>query len=226
MSRHPESVVLLFSGGPDSTTLLYDLVAQGKHVHALTFNFGEAEGWQEREHARAVISQLTGSVEHHIYDFSAPLREFYGLPTPQFLRKVVDFETDLEVANYVQPFGSSIALLLSASWAIKHGIRDVYYGVHHGDSIYHDNTSTYFAALSKLTAICEGDAYTINFHVPYLQLAKSEVVARGVQLGVPFAITWSCAVGDTNPCGQCDPCRDRQAAFQLAGIPSTADAMS
>lgn len=51
-----QEVTLLFSGGPDSTTLLFDLIDRGYLVHALTYNFGESEGAQERQHAEAVAT--------------------------------------------------------------------------------------------------------------------------------------------------------------------------
>lgn len=77
-------VALLLSGGPDSVTLLYDLLAQGHEVVALTYNFGEAEAQNERDAATAIAAEL--EVEHHFFDFSGPLKEFYHLPQPQFLR--------------------------------------------------------------------------------------------------------------------------------------------
>lgn len=209
----------MFSGGPDSTTLLYDLRAEGRHVHALTFSFGEAESLNERKAAVSIVDGLEG-VTHHYFDFASVLREFYGLPWPQLMRKAAGpmNNHDVSESKDVQPFGSAIALMLSASWALKNGVHEVCYAVHKNDSIFADNHSGYFSMLSDLTAACEGSAHRVVFQVPYLDLPKSDVIERGNSLGVPFDLTWSCAVGGDSHCGTCDPCRDRRMAFLVAGV--------
>lgn len=211
-----DKALLLLSGGADSSTLLYDLINQGKTVIALTFDFGEREGSNEMV-AASRICELLG-VEHHHYDLSVFTRDFYQLPYPQYLRKGMTTVTAVEKSDSVQPFGSSIALILAASWAVKNDISDVYYAVHANDAQYPDNHPSYFDALSRVTSECEGEQYRIRFHTPYLSRTKSEVIAHGTSLGVPYEVTWSCARGGDQPCGTCDACIDRRMSFQLAGV--------
>ena len=207
-------VVLLYSGGPDSTTLLYDLCNSGKHVIALTYNYGQIESEQELKHAKLHCEKL--GVEHHYFDFSGPMREHYIHPYPQYMRmpklliKLGDGSTE---GDGVQPLGSSIALLMAASWASSHDIHDVYYAVHSDDRIFRDNDEKFFEQLSSLTAISEGHARRTNFHVPYLDLTKTEVVGVGLRLGIDFEETWSCASASKTHCGICAPCQAREKAL-------------
>lgn len=88
MIQNHNRVALLLSGGPDSTTLLYDLLNQGKEIYAVTFNFGETEGCNESQHAQRIVTNLHSERLHHYqYDFSEQFKRFYELPQPQFLRK-------------------------------------------------------------------------------------------------------------------------------------------
>lgn len=220
-----EPAVLLLSGGPDSSTLAFDLVKnQGKKVLALTFNFGEKEAKAEIESAKKIAVEL--GIEHHIVDFSDSMREFYGLPNPQYMRKVAgpnlySDETTLENSYDVQPFGSAIALLMAASWGLKQGARSIYYAVHYNDTIYFDNKVSYFKLLGVVTSSCEGDEYAMDFQVPYLKMLKSEVIALGHSLGLDLSETWSCASSDEIHCGTCEPCIDRREAFKQAHIADT-----
>ena len=213
-----QEVALLYSGGPDSTTLLYDLLLRGNKVHALTFNFGEQESDNEKNYASKIIASQPGDVEHHIFDFSGPLREFYGIPYPQFLRKAASPQLLPTRSENVQPFGSTIALMLTASWALRRDLRDVYYAVHQNDGAFHDNHPEYFSLLGRVTAECEGIEYRMNFHTPYLTIPKADVIRLGNELGVPFESTWSCALGGAFHCGTCDPCVDRRMSFEVAGV--------
>lgn len=213
----PTKVCLLYSGGPDSTTLLYKLLSEGNDVITLTFNFGEKEGPNEQQAASA-IAKKAGVINHHV-DFSLPLRKLYNLPSPQFLRHPEKPPVAVQESDSVQPFGSAIALLLAASYAAKLGINLVYYAVHAGDSIYQDNRQEYFSILSDLTESCEGDDLRTRFCTPLLNIPKHDVIRLGNNLGVPFDMTWSCAVGGTTHCGECMPCTARRESFTLAGVP-------
>lgn len=211
-------VTLMYSGGPDSTTLLYDLINQGYRVHALTYNFGEMEGSKELLSSKRILNRaIFGNCVHHCFDFSNSLKKFYGLPQPQFMRKPFS-PTIITESDNLQPFGSAIALMLTASWSLKQGINEVYYAVHKNDTIYHDNNRPYFELLSTVTSACEGDQYRVRFLTPYLDMDKSEVLLHGMKLGVPFGDTWSCALGEDVHCGICDPCRDRRMAFENLGV--------
>ncbi|MFW0155971.1 7-cyano-7-deazaguanine synthase [Rothia sp. P6271] len=201
-------VALLFSGGPDSTSLLYDLLDQGHEVITFTFNAGEFEAEAERRHAKATAEKL--GVENHFVDILPTLQALYNDSAPVVMRKVV--------FNTVKPFGSGIAIALAASAAICKGAEKLYYAVHKGDS-YPDNKPQYFELLSKAITMEQGGK---KFEVvaPYLEMSKAEVMQRGIDLGMDVDATWSCAVSSSAECGACEPCKDRVEAKRLIKVPA------
>ena len=67
-------------------------------------------------------------------------------------------------------------------------------------------------------AIYTGSGGQLKIFAPFINLNKSQVVKRGLKLGVPYKYTWSCYSGGGKPCGVCATCRDRAAAFKANGI--------
>ena len=63
-------------------------------------------------------------------------------------------------------------------------------------------------------AIWEGSGHQLKIEAPFVNVSKAEVVRTGLELGVPYALTWSCYEGGEKPCGKCGTCIDRAAAFQ------------
>ena len=67
-------------------------------------------------------------------------------------------------------------------------------------------------------AIYTGSGGQLKILAPFVNLNKSQVVKKGLELGVPYKHTWSCYSGGEKPCGVCATCRDRAAAFKANGI--------
>ena len=63
-------------------------------------------------------------------------------------------------------------------------------------------------------AIWEGSGHQLKIEAPFVNVSKAEVVRIGLELGVPYELTWSCYEGGEKPCGKCGTCIDREAAFQ------------
>ena len=53
---------------------------------------------------------------------------------------------------------------------------------------------------------------------PLVTFNKAEVVRLGLELKVPYNLTWSCYEGEANPCGSCGTCIDRANAFKVNGV--------
>lgn len=194
-------VGLLLSGGPDSTALLYDLLQQGKEVVTFTFNAGEFEALAEKRCAENLSNKL--GVKNVFVDFLPPLQSLYQTHSPMLMRYAD--------RPFIVPFGSGIALSLAASAAIKEGADKLYYGVHADDRKYSDNTEEYFSLISKAITIEQGKPFEIV--APYLDMSKSEVLQRGVNLGMRIEDTWSCANSSKFECKKCDACIARLSAI-------------
>ncbi len=67
-------------------------------------------------------------------------------------------------------------------------------------------------------AIYEGSGRQLRIEAPFVNWTKAQVVKKGLELNVPYDLTWSCYEGGTTPCGVCGTCVDRREAFRLNGV--------
>jgi 7-cyano-7-deazaguanine synthase len=67
-------------------------------------------------------------------------------------------------------------------------------------------------------AIYEGSGKQLCIEAPFVSWTKADVVKKGIELKVPYELTWSCYVGGEKPCGTCGTCIDRAKAFEKNGI--------
>ena len=91
----------------------------------------------------------------------------------------------------------------------------IYYGAHADDSAgfaYPDCSPVFNRAMNE--AIWEGSGHQLKIEAPFVNVSKAEVVRIGLELNVPYELTWSCYEGGEKPCGKCGTCIDRAAAFQ------------
>ena len=90
----------------------------------------------------------------------------------------------------------------------------IYYGAHSDDAAgnaYPDCSDEFNQAMNQ--AIYLGSGKQLRIHAPFVKRTKAEVVRTGLELKVPYELTWSCYEGGAKPCGICGTCRDRAAAF-------------
>jgi 7-cyano-7-deazaguanine synthase len=67
-------------------------------------------------------------------------------------------------------------------------------------------------------AIRLADWHEVSLERPFVGMDKTAIVQRGVELGVPFVLTWSCYVGGDKHCGKCGTCVERKEAFLRASV--------
>ena len=99
--------------------------------------------------------------------------------------------------------------------ALSMGCSVVLYGAHHDDwagDAYPDCSQAFVDAMGA--AISEGTGGELTLEAPFVQLTKADIVKRGLELAVPYELTWSCYEGGDAPCGKCATCLDRIAAFE------------
>jgi 7-cyano-7-deazaguanine synthase len=215
----PAHVVVLASGGLDSTTLAYYLQDMGAKARLLSFDYGQRHA-REVECARQVADRL--GVLHDVAD----LRSVGGLLRGSAL---TDPRVPVPDGHYaawsmrdtVVPNRNALMLDIAVAVAIANRCDAVAFGAHGGDhAIYPDCRPEFVAAFTASAMLANEGFLPDGFQVvaPFLNCGKAEVVRIGHQLGVPFAATWSCYKGGTIHCGTCGTCTERREAFQLAGV--------
>lgn len=213
--------VILLSGGLDSSTVLYQALADGCECHALSFDYQQRH-LKELESARAIAS--SAGVVNQVVQFD--LRSWGGsaltddtIHLPQE-RSLEQMSQNIPV-TYV-PARNTIFLSFALAYAETITAERVYIGVNALDySGYPDCRPDYIQAMQEVFRLGtklgrEGTASAIV--APLIHLKKTEIIQLGNQLGVPWELTWSCYTGGDVACGVCDACRLRLAAFAELGL--------
>ncbi len=223
-SDAPARALVLCSGGVDSTTLLAMAVEEygADNVFALSISYGQRHD-KEVESARAVAHYY--GVQQRFLDLQAIFADSNCSLLAHSTQDVPEesYADQLEqsdgkpVSTYV-PFRNGLFLSSAASMALSLGCSVLYYGAHHDDwagNAYPDCSKEFVDAMNR--AISEGTGGELSMEAPFVMWSKADIVKRGLELGVPYELTWSCYEGGAYPCGVCGTCIDRNRAFELNG---------
>jgi 7-cyano-7-deazaguanine synthase len=215
--------VVCLSGGMDSAVCAA-IAAQQHETYAMHFSYGQRTEQRELEAARTIAREL------HLETF---------LPLSIDLFRVIGGSalTDSSIAvpdapdegpdpdvigasipvTYV-PFRNAHFLSAAVSWAEVIGAEAIYIGAVEQDSSgYPDCRPAYYEAFQQL--IRTGTRHgSIRVETPLISMRKHEIVRRGLELGAPFHVTWSCYTGNQAACGTCESCILRLRAFAEAGV--------
>jgi len=209
------SLVVIYSGGLDSTVLLYQLRSAGQSLHCLSFNYGQKH---LRELNFAHDNCLALGIPHLIGDLTGLAPVFAGSAlTDRELVVPEGHYQDQSMRSTVVPNRNMIMLSLALGWAVSLQAEGVAYAAHAGDhAIYPDCRPNFVRGMQEVAKLC--DYQQLEVVVPFMTMSKAEIVALGADLGVPFINTWSCYVGGELHCGKCGTCVERREAFVVAGV--------
>lgn len=211
--NNPDTV-LIYSGGMDSTTLLYKLRDDGCEPLCLSFDYGQRHS-RELTIAQDIASQL--SLEH--LTIHLPKGFFAG-------SSQTSPNIDVPYGHYaaenmkltVVPNRNMVMLALATSLAISRRITRIAYAAHAGDhTIYPDCRPEFVETFDRLLFHCDWNPP--HLVAPFLHLTKADICLIGASLKVPFELTYSCYEGGETHCGKCGTCVERREAFELAGVP-------
>ena len=201
--------ILIYSGGLDSTTLLYEY----KDSIALAVTFGYGAKHNERETACAVENCRLLGIRHMII----PL-DFIGR---YFKSDLLLSGGEIPSGNYdeenmkstVVPFRNGIMLAVAAGLAESYDLDTVLIANHSGDhAIYPDCRPAFIDAFDKAA---EAGTYNgVRIVSPYCSLSKRDIALRGKAIGIDYGKTYSCYKGGEKHCGTCGTCRERKEALE------------
>ncbi|MCX7594649.1 MAG: 7-cyano-7-deazaguanine synthase QueC [Fischerella sp.] len=214
--------VILLSGGLDSSTVLYQALADGCECYTLLFDYQQRH--RRELHSALAIAQKAGVVENQVVTFdlrlwggSALTDDAIDLPRG---RSVKEMSQNIPV-TYV-PARNTIFLSFALGYAETIGAERVYIGVNALDySGYPDCRPDYIQAMQEVFRLGtkQGrEGKPIKIVTPLINLKKTEIIQLGNKLGVPWELTWSCYAGGDVACGVCDACQLRLAAFAELGL--------
>jgi 7-cyano-7-deazaguanine synthase len=222
--KNREKAVILTSGGLDSTTVLAIARDLGYELYALTFDYGQRHEIELERAGR--VARFFNAAKHLTYKLD--LRCFGGsaltddIPVPEDRPSSVLSGNDIPV-TYV-PARNTIFLSIALAWAETLNAHAIFIGVNSLDySGYPDCRPAFIEAFQEMANLgtkegVEGRRFTIQ--APLLHLKKSQIIQKGIALGVDYALTSSCYQPSPEgfACGRCDSCHLRLQGFKEAGL--------
>lgn len=216
--------LVLLSGGVDSSTCLAMAVNEyGKgNVCALMAAYGQKHV-KELEAARKIAAyyevELLEIDLTKIFTYSnCSLLSHSTQEVPhRTYQEQLENKQEAVISTYV-PFRNGLFLSTAASIAISKQCDVILYGAHSDDAAgdaYPDCSEEFNTAMNQ--AIYLGSGKQVKIVAPFVKLHKQDIVRKGLELSVPYELTWSCYEGHEYACGKCGTCIDREKAFELNG---------
>ena len=204
-------LLLLASGGLDSTTLAYWLAARGYSVQPLFLDYGQHCVEKEWDTAQAVLAPKT----------KPPIRIDIGSiflgSQSRLLREANLWEDAIDSDDLFVPYRTLLFFAIAGARACDLGLKEVYAGFINSNHAKELDCSTEF--LNGLQILSEGIS-AVRFVLPFREWAKSDVVQAALTLDVPIGETFSCQVYSDVPCGACPNCVDRLGALEGVVVPN------
>lgn len=207
-----KKIILIASGGLDSTVLYYYLKSQRHNVRVLNFNYGSKHNQQERK-------RLKENIKAKIYEIDIDL-SFLKSTLIKNKSKIPEGHYAAEnMKSTVVPFRNGIILSYAIAIAENINFDKVVIGNHSGDHfIYPDCRTTFIHAMNEAAAY--GTFNNVNIESPFNLFSKSDIVRIGKELKINKIMfnTWTCYNGRELHCGKCGACTERIEAFKLNNI--------
>jgi 7-cyano-7-deazaguanine synthase len=202
-----EKAIILFSGGLDSTTVLYYALNRGYRCNCLLFDYGQK---QKKEIKAALKIAKAVKAERFIVNLSLPwskdalTNKDKKVPIHQAIPKFVP-------PTYV-PGRNTIFISYALSYAQSINAETIFIGVNAVDfSNYPDCTPNFIKAYNNVLKALKTK---ITIQTPLLKMNKSQIIKFGTKLNVPYEHTWTCYNGYSKPCMKCDSCKLRAKGFK------------
>jgi len=225
MGKGLEKAVVLLSGGMDSCVC----AAEAREAHGadgvalLHASYGQRTQQRERQ-AFAAIGDFYGVSERlvvqldHFRAIGGSALTDKNIAVPENALAAKQVHGSAIPVTYV-PFRNAHFLSVAVSWAEAMGAQAIYIGAVAEDSSgYPDCRPEYYRAFQEVIRLGTRPETKIEIVTPVISLKKSEIIRRGIALGAPLHLTWSCYQGEDTACGVCDSCLLRLRAFEEAGM--------
>ena len=213
-----QTAICLVSGGMDSCVTAAIANSENDELAFLHVSYGQRTEERERRAFEALADyydvrlRLVISLEH--------LARIGGssLTDPAIAVMPADLRSQSIPSSYV-PFRNSHLLAAAVSWGEVIGANAIYIGAVAEDSSgYPDCRPEFYAAFQNVIDLGTRPETNLIIRTPVIDLKKSEIVKKGLDLAAPLQLTWSCYQSSDLACGNCDSCALRLRAFREAGV--------
>ena len=231
----PKRVMAIVSGGLDSSTMLWTILASGYDVEVITFDYGQKHKIEIGQSVK-IIQQAQA--------FFGRIITHWIVNMPHLLGSALTGDGEIPKEEYdvesqkitVVPNRNMVFIAIAANYAIAGGCDEIWYAAHRNDqAVYPDCTNGFVHKMNL--ALYEATYEKPIVIAPFIDNLKTEIVSIGSKIGMPFDLTWSCydpvmlqggpatLPGDNisesdvyEHCGVCGTCRERKMAFKLASV--------
>jgi 7-cyano-7-deazaguanine synthase len=204
-----QKVVVIFSGGMDSFTVLNVAAQQGHDIYALSFDYGQRHK-KELDYASRACMKL--GVKHKIIDISAINQLIGGSSLTDDIDVAEGHYEEQSMKSTVVPNRNMILLSMAVGYAVSIGANKVFYGAHSGDhAIYPDCRPEFVERMNDVCAIANYEK--VEIVTPFLEQSKIDILTAGLKMNLDYNLTWTCYNGRELACGKCGACQERLEAF-------------
>ena len=202
----------------DSATAVYEAVDRGYEPYLLHTSYGQQTESKERECAKALAEEVDAADFLHVETRHLAAIGASSLTDDSIDVEDADLESDEIPTSYV-PFRNANLLSMATSYAEANDCSAVFIGAHSEDfSGYPDCRPAFFDAFEDVIDAGTKPETEIDLIAPFVEWSKTDIAERGMELGVPYELTWSCYRESSPACGTCDACAFRLQAFQRIGV--------
>ena len=207
-------IIVVYSGGLDSFTLLNEAIRSGKDVSALSFDYGQKHN-KELHFVEKFCAQE--SIDSKIVDVSSIKELFQGSSLMDEIDIPKGHYEDDSMKSTVVPNRNMILISLALGYAVTKEAEEVWFGAHAGDHAIYPDCRPEF--VEKMDAVARIANYSpIAVKAPYIAMSKTEILAIGLNMQLDYGLTWTCYEGKELACGSCGACHERLESFAANNV--------
>lgn len=219
-SASSSPAVVLLSGGMDSCVTAALAALEGE-IAVLHSDYGQRTEKRERRAFEEIADRL-GANQRLIID-QRYMSAIGGSALTDASIAVPDADLVAAEAGEIPityvPFRNAHFLSAAVSWAEAIGATRIFIGAVEQDSSgYPDCRPAYYQAFNRLIEEGTRPETRVEIVAPLIGLQKAEIIRKGVAIGAPLELTWSCYQSEDVACGRCDSCVLRRRAFEQACV--------
>ncbi|MCC4767869.1 7-cyano-7-deazaguanine synthase QueC [Methanosarcina sp. DH1] len=218
--------ITLLSSGLDSVAALAIAAEDFDIEMAITFDYGQRAREREIKYSRKVCEYF--GIEHRVIKLdwlseitsTSLVNRDVEVPSLSFedIGEAAPVEiTDASAKAVWVPNRNGVMLNIAGSFAESRECDYLVVGFNGEEAgTFPDNSLAYVQAMDR--AFSYSTQNGVKILAPLIELGKTEIVRKALEVKAPLEYSWSCYHGEEIPCGECESCVRRARAFKNAGV--------